>query len=272
MKHPAKIPKANYRSDPFVDSFTEIERENTEITIGDSTKIDSLFSILNEQPDYIKCLCSLIPKSDFHDVRVSSHYRLDDDDNNREMSFRIYSGEQIKMNGFISELSVRFDTLLPSDMNPNPINAEWIEFLRANPILYTKIFRKQDVDSTIDTEQDPSFDDSDVTHLKSKCYFFGGSYFRGISLSDIQQYLFYVGTEVQASEYIDIISARELLLSKNSAPAQDVTLQSLSTFEDDVSEGKIKLTFPDNSNYKSVLMTKNTVVSDVVQILFTKEG
>jgi hypothetical protein len=56
------------------------------------------------------------------------------------------------------------------------------------------------------------------------------------------------------------------------SPAIDVTLQSLSTLEDDIVEKKVVLAFPDGTHYKSVAAEKTTVTSDVFQILFKKEG
>jgi hypothetical protein len=185
------------------------------------------------------------------------------------MSFRPYSGENIRMNGFVSELIVRFRELLPAE--EIQIKPEWIEFLKSNPEIYTKNFRKQEVDAEIEGMPDQEYGSSDILHVKSRCHFFAGSYYPGIDLSDIQQYLFYVGTAIQAQEYIDIISAKELITSRVNSPARDVTPQALTTLVDDICDGKIEINFPDGTKYHSVLITKPTVISDIVHILFKKE-
>ncbi|MDR1034770.1 MAG: hypothetical protein LBL32_02440 [Holosporales bacterium] len=273
MKNITQTPKTHYLNTPFIDGFTEIEKENTEITIGNSNKIDDIFYTTDEQSEYIKCLCSLIPKTEFRNVNVTMRYRATTNEDDRELikSFRPYSGENIRMNGFISELTVRFRELLPSETPETPIKSEWTKFLKTNPEIYTKIFRKQEVDAEIESMVDSEYSTSDILHVKSKCHFFAGSYYSGIKLSDIQQYLFYVGTTFQAQEYINIISAKELVSSKVASPGPNVTLQSLSTLEDDIYDGKIEINFPDETKYHSVSITKTTIVSDIVQILFKRE-
>jgi hypothetical protein len=274
MKNITQTPKVHYLDTPFIEGFTEIEKENTEITIGNSNKIEDIFCTTDEAAEYLKCLCSLIPKSEFRDVRITTRYRetMADDAQERTMSFRPYSGENIEMNGFISELSVRFRELLPSETSVTSINSEWTEFLKSNPEIYTKIFHKQEIDAEIESMPDQAYGPSDILHVRSKCHFLAGSYYPGIELAGIQQYLFYVGTSIQAQEYINIISAKELIASKLNAPARDVTLPSLSTLEDDICDGKIEINFPDGTKYRSISITKTTIISDIVQILFKKEA
>ncbi|MDR1476487.1 MAG: hypothetical protein LBI20_04235 [Holosporales bacterium] len=274
MKSAIKTPKLHYLvNTPFIDGFTEIEKENTEIVIGNSHMIDDLFCTTNESVEYFKCLCSLVPKSEFRDVRVRTRYRAPtvDDVSENVMSFSLYSGEQIRMDGFISELAIRFRELLPLESDDGLIKSEWVEFLKTSPEIYVKTFHKQYSDMEIENTLDPGFEGSDILHVKSKGYFFAGSYYAGIKLSDIQQYLFYVGTEIQAREYINIISATELISSRNIEPAPIVTFQSLSTLEDDVCDGKVVINFPDGSEYQSIAISKNTLVSDIVQMLFKKK-
>ncbi|MDR2598611.1 MAG: hypothetical protein LBC25_02730 [Holosporales bacterium] len=275
MKSIIQTPKVNYLNAPFIECFTEVEKENTEIIIGNSNKIDDIFCATDESAEYIRCLCSIIPKAEFRNVRISARYRTmitDDDAQEKTMSFQPYSGKNIGMNGFVSELSVRFRDLLPAGEQEAPIKSEWIEFLRSNPDIFTKSFNKQEVDSEIESISDQEeYGPSDIVHVKSKCHFFAGSYYPGIHLPDIQQYLFYIGTALQAHEYINIISARDLVTSGIHSPAQEVTPQSLSTLVDDISDGKIEINFPDETKYRSVSITKTTLISDIVQILFKKE-
>ncbi|MDR0640275.1 MAG: hypothetical protein LBF65_00860 [Holosporales bacterium] len=268
MKKP--IPRSHFSGAPFTDVFAWIESDNTEILIGNSEKPEYLLEDSAQNPEYITLHCSIIPKSEFPMVNVTTHYATstDDDSSKHTLTYDIYSGQCINMKGFVSELMLRFRGFqLPS----MPVKREWIDFLKLNPDIYTKTFGIQNHDIQIENFVDNSFEDSDILHIKTHGYFFAGSYHLGMKLSDIQQYCFYMGTGLHAEGYINIISARDMISTNNVPPAPDVTLQTLSTMEDDVCDGKIKITFPDGATYTSVSITKTTVVSDIAQLTFKKE-
>ncbi|MDR1234007.1 MAG: hypothetical protein LBJ92_02590 [Holosporales bacterium] len=270
-----QIPRSRFSNTPFIDGFTGIDNDNTEILIGNSEKQEYLLNEPDDNPKYMTLFCSIIPKSEFPKINVSTSYAtsIDDDAAKSTMTYGIYSGQPIRMKGFVSELAFQSRGLLSSDTSS--IKNEWIDFLKLNPNVYTKVFHTQTHDIQIENAVDNAFDDSDVLHVKTRGHFFAGSYYPGIKLSDIQQYFFYMGTGLQAENYINIISARDIISTNNVLPAQDVTLQTLSTLEDDVCDGKIRITFPDGAQdgvtYTSISITKTTIVSDIAQIILKKE-
>jgi hypothetical protein len=184
------------------------------------------------------------------------------------MSFDIYGGEHIDMNGFVSEIDIVFHGF---PCESNHLSEGDVQFLIDNPHIYTKKFATQNESVEIDSFVDNSIEESDIVHSKTKAHFFAGSYYKGITLQEIQQYLFYVGTEYQANEYISIISGSDLIRLKKTEPSDEVTTESLSTLEDDIAEQSIVINFLDGSIYKSVSAEKTTLTSDVFQILFKRE-
>jgi hypothetical protein len=262
-----KLPRAKFTSDPYINGFTEVERDVTDILIGSSHKPDELFNF-EDEAEYIRLLVKIVPKFEFERPQISAKYRMGEDDDDRVMSFDIYGGESIDMLGFVSSITITFHGL---SCEPTFLSEKNIQFLIDNPDIYTKSFQTQSSDIEIENFVDDSLEESDIIHTKTKAHFFAGSYHGGIRLSDIQQYMFYMGTEYQANEYISVISGRDLINLKRVNSAEEVTLESLSTLEDDIVDRRITLTLLDGLAYRSVSAEKTTVTSDVFQILFKKE-
>jgi hypothetical protein len=267
-----KSPRARFTISPYVSGFTEIENGTTDILIGSSKKPDDLFRTdFMDGTEYIRLLVRAVPKVEFTRPQISAKYRVseDEDEEERVMSFDIYGGDAIDMNGFVSEVTIVFHELSGESIG---LNEEYVQFLRANPNIYKRSFKIQACDSEIENFVDESLEDSDVIHTKTRAHFFAGSYNAGAPPSAIQQYLFYMGTEYQANEYISIVSGADLLRLKRVEPADDVTLEALSTLEDDIVDRKVVLTFQDGTVYRSVSSEKTTTTSDVFQILFKREA
>jgi hypothetical protein len=260
-------PKAKFSSDPFVDGFIGIEKENTDITIGNSEKLDNIF--FDENQEYLKLLCSISSKSDFGDVTISARYKEKEDEGIKMMSYKLYDGSNIDMNGLVSEISIEFREVIPEF---GDFRSPWEDFLVKNKVIYTKEFQTQKLSKNIENFIDYDLEETSIIHTKSKAHFFAGSYFKGIKFSNIQQYLFYIGTGRQADPYISIIPAHEVCQLKKIKLNSDVSIESLSTLEDDICDGKVSITFPDSrATYKSVMVAKNTLTSDVFQILFKRD-
>ncbi|MDR0942106.1 MAG: hypothetical protein LBM19_00615 [Holosporales bacterium] len=260
------LPKAKFSSEPFVDGFVEIEKENVDLTIGNSEKLDDVF--VGDNPEYLKLLCSISSKSDFKDVVISARYREKDGESVKIMSHRLYDGSSADMSGLVSEISIECLEIIPEE---GIVKSSWKDLLAENKVIYTKQFQTQKLSKNIDNFIDRDLEETSIIHTKSKAHFFAGSYFQGIKFSDIQQYLFYVGTGYRAEPYISVISAKDICQSKKAKLNADVSMESLSTLEDDVCDGKISITFPDdNATYKSVVAYKNTLTSAVFQILFKR--
>lgn len=260
-------PKARIFGNPFVDGFTDIEKESTNLTIGESSMLDNIFH--DDLPEYVKVLCTLSPQTEFGNVVISARYKEREDGEVKSMSYKLYDGSSINMTGFVSELSITAIDVLPDFGVPD---GELQSCIAANNVIYTKKFQTQTASTNVNNFVDRSVEESGVIHTKSKAHHFAGSYFSGIKLSDIQPYLFYVGTSYQAKPYISIVSASDVLQVHKAELSPGITPDSLSTLEDDICNGKVEITVPNSDiSYKSMASIKETVTSDVFQIIFKKE-
>ncbi|MDR2666506.1 MAG: hypothetical protein LBB34_00080 [Holosporales bacterium] len=261
------LPKAKFASDPFVSGFTDIEYENANLIIGESKKTDNIFSC--EYPEYIRMLCSITYKTEFPNTAITARYKVTHDGDLKTMSYNLYDNSRINMNGFVSEVVIEFNELQP---NSDFVKKSWQEFLTANKILYRKKFGLQLSSRNIENFIDDSSEQSGIIHTKSKAHLFAGSYFKGIKFSDIQQYLFFVGTGRGATEYISIIPAKDVLQTGKVKLDSSIPVISLATLEDDICNGNLEITFDMDTKYRSILAEKSTLTSDIFQILFKREG
>lgn len=259
-------PRASFSNSPFVNGFTDIEKENLDLTIGSSEEFEDLFS--DDAPQYLKLICKLSAKSEFPNITISAGYKITDDGELQMMHKNLYDESEISMNGIVSEVAIEFLDFHHDFQNAGKY---FKNQLLENPVIYKKTFPKQTASKRIDNFLDDLMEQNGIIHTKSKAHFFGGSYFSGIKFSDIQPYLFYVGTGLQATEYIKTISAKEVLQSGKVKLSPEISSDSLSTLEDDICNGVLELNF-DNEIYKSVIATKETLTSNVFQILFRKEN
>ena len=259
-------PRAAFSNAPFVNGFTDIEKENLDLVIGSSDEFENLFSY--ESPEYIKLICKLSVKSEFPNVTISAGYKVTEDGELQMMQKNLYDGSEISMNSVISEIEIEF---LDFQQDFGIVKKSWKDLLIESPVIYKKEFPKQTISRRIDNFIDNSVEQNGTIHTKSKAHFFGGSYFGGIKFSDIQPYLFYVGTGLQAEEYINIISAKEVFQNGKVKLSPEIQIDSLSTLEDDICNGTLKLNL-DDEIYKSVIAIKETLTSNVFQILFKKEN
>jgi hypothetical protein len=259
-------PRTRLLGNPFVGSFINIDRDSTNITIGDSEVLDNIFH--DDSPEHIKLLCSISTHTEFADVAVSARYKEKSNGGVKTLSYRIYDGSPINMNGFVSKLSIRALDILPEF---GTIDSRWQSYIAENSVIYTKHFQTQTTSTNVENFMDHDTQETGIIHTKSRAHSFAGSYFSGIKLADIQPYLFYVGTGYQAKPYISIISASDALRLGKVTLAPGVSGDSLSTLEDDICNGNILLSIPDcDTIYKSVAATKETLTSDIFQITFKR--
>jgi hypothetical protein len=235
-------------------------------------------------PETLTIQAEIKPVAEFSRPIISTTYRVsEDDDEERTMAYDIYGGDALKMRGFVSGVDITFKRI-PSDLGPRALPKDkrlLEEYLQRNPVLYQKKFNVQRQDATIPNFDDDSLEESDIFHTKTKAHFFAGSYHRGIKLSDIQQYTFYMGTGYRAEEYIAVLNARDLVDSTQASPAPGVTLSTLSTLEDDIVEGKIEFSIPHPAaefsafarplRYKSVAANKDSLTSNIFDIILQRE-
>ncbi len=263
MKKYIKKPQAKLFSSPFVNGFTDVETENSNLIIGSSEENEELFDV--NYPEYIKTICEVDHKSEFPDITISAGYKTTGDGESKLMKYKIYDGSVISMEKIVSEISIKF-----LDFSNNYNNSLWKNDLLSNPVIYQKSFRLQNKSRRIDNFLDQSMDQSSIFHTKTHAHYFGGNYFRGIKLSDIQPCLFCLGTGLQGKEYIKLFSAKEILQNNTTRLSPEIEKSDLTTLQDDISSEKIILQFQDQI-YKSITATKETLLSNVFEILFRKE-
>jgi hypothetical protein len=265
-----KLPRAKFFSNPFVSGYSDIDKENSNLFIGASEKPDDIRFGSNDLPEYIFCICNLIPKSEFNPVNVCSRYKENQDSSEESlMEFNIYSGEHINMKGFVSEIAVECTDIFQS-ASYDCIPKHWVDFIQENKIIYNKKFMLQPIDFEIESFFNENLEVTDISHYKSKAHFFAGSYYKGIAISDIQQYMFFLRANIYGEKFINIISSKEILNSNSIPPADEIRFENLSTLQDDISSGKIMLEFPDNVRYKSIDIKKETLTFDICKIIFKK--
>jgi len=253
-------PRARFLSEPFVNGYTDIEKENATFSIGNSEENEDIF--FENAPEYLKMRCKLSAKSEFPDVKISAGYRTTSNGEDFLMNKKLYDGSQIAMNGMVSEVCIEF---LDIQTDCKIISEE----LAKIAVIYRKRFKLQTVSKRIPNYPDRLNQQSGIFMTKSDAHPFAGCYFSGIKLSEIQPYLFYVGTDVRTEPYLKIISAKEAIQSNLVRISKDVDTSSLSTLEDDVCNGEVR--FKANEfTYMSILSQKDTLTSDIFTILFKK--
>ena len=253
-------PRARFVTEPFVNGYTDIDKENTILSIGNSEENEDIFS--DNAPEYLKMRCKLSAKAEFTDVKISAGYRTTPNGQDFLMHKKLYDGSQIAMRGMVSEVCVTFLDI----QNECKIISEELGKL---PIIYRKLFQLQNVSKRIPNYPDISNTQSEIFMTKSDAHPFAGCYFPGIKLSEIQPYLFYVGTDVRTEPYVKIISAKDAIQGNIVRICKDIDISSLSTLEDDICNGKVS--FKANGlKYVSILAEKNTLTSEVFTILFKK--
>lgn len=263
MKKYIKKPKAKFFGSPFVNGFTDIETENSDLIIGSSEEFEDVFT--TNYPEYLRIICEIEHKSEFPSVTISAGYKTTSDGESKLMKYNIYEGKALPMDKIVSEISIKF-----LDFSNDYSNLPWKNDLLSNPVIYQKRFRLQNESRRIDNFLDTSMDQSGILHTKSNAHYFGGCYFKGIKFSDIQPCLFCLGTGIQGKEYIKLFTAKDILQNNSAKLTPEIEKSDLTTLEDDIYTGKLVLQFQDQI-YKSIMATKETLISNVFQILFRKE-
>lgn len=263
MKKYIKKPKTKLFGSPFVNGFTDIETENSDLIIGSSEKFEDIFT--TNFPEYLKIICEIEHKAEFPNITISAGYKITDDGERKLIEYNIYDGKILPMDKVVSEISIKF-----LDFSNDYNNLTWKNELLSNPIIYQKRFKLQNKSRRIDNFLDKSMEQSGILHTKSKAHYFGGNYFNGIKLSDIQPCLFCLGTGIQGKEYIRLFTAKDILQNNLAELTPEIEKSDLTTLEDDICSGQLMLQFQDQI-YKSIMATKETLLSKVLQILFRKE-
>ena len=260
-----KLLKLRYENNPFVNGYTDIEKENTDIEIGGSGIPEDFFNI-SCFPETMHCLCELIPQKEFNqEVEISARYKLFKESKEEKIiKFKIYDDKKMKTEGNVSSIDVKFLDILED------FPAEYWNYINENSNLFTKRFVTQKSSCEIPNFIDEELGITDIMHFKTNAHCYGGIYHPGIDLADIQPYVFYMGTGYQSSEYIKMISIKTLLNSDKVKLSPYINLGDLTTFVDDVALEKIVIELPNGIVYKSADIQKKTTVSDICTITFKR--
>lgn len=267
MKTTSKILKIKSHYQPF--DFFDIDKENSTFTIGSMSSDEDVF-MSGDVPNYINIMCEINPIKDFNQsINISSTYQAmsGKPDSTKEFSRNIYDGSNIPVNGFVSSLDIVYRDILPETEIPG----EWREFLTENSKIYTKNFVVQRKNLKLQMSEDPKFETNIYNHLISNAYPYAGVYYKGISIEDIEQSFFYIGTELQAKEYINTISSKKLLSGSSLRLCPGIKGSDITSLQDDVSSGNIRITMPDKTVYQSICIKKNTVISNMCVITFRRK-
>ena len=254
-------PHARFFSSPFVNGYTDIEKEIAVFTIGSSEVSEDIFE--KNLPEYIHALCKLSAKSEFPNVTISAGYRTSPSGKTFVMEKKLYDNSEISMKDMVSEISIEFVCL--EDKSENLKN-----ILPEDPIIYRKTFQIQNASKRIPNYPSQSEGQSGIFVTKSEAHPFAGAYFNGISLHDIQPYLFYVGTNPRGEPYIKSISATEALQTGKVDISKEINSNQLSTLEDNICNGDIQIEL-DGTTYRSLYATKQTLTSNVFSISFKRK-
>ncbi len=269
-KKSLNTPRAKFTDKPFVNGYTDIEKGNTVFTIGNSGENEDIWA--DNPPDYVKMRCKLSAKAAFPDVTISAGYRTTPSGQDFVMQKKLYDGSEISMNNIVSEVNIEFLECQTLDYQAPNFQSDCTiaqnELLK-NPVIYRKVFQIQNISKRLPNYPDTSNEQSEIFTTKSEAHPFAGMYFTGIKLSNIQPYLFYVGTNLQTKPYVKIISAKEAIRENSVKICKDIDVDALSTLEDDICNGKVKFT-TDETTYTSIFAQKDTLISDVFTILFKK--
>ena len=255
-----KIPRTSFVSKPFVNGYTDIDKYNTVFVIGNSDETENIFE--ETAPEYIKMRCKLISRAAFPDITISAGYRTSPNGQDLVMQKKLYDGSEILMKNMVSEVDIEF---LDFQSEKNVDKTIFIK----NPVIFKKMFKIQNVSKRIPNYPDKTNEQSEIFMTKSDAHLFAGEYYPGIKLSDIQPYLFYVGTDARTEPYLRVISARDALQTQKVKISKDIVIGLLSTLEDDICNGAVKFVLH-NYNYYSISAQKNTLTSNIFAILFRR--
>ena len=253
-------PRIKFSALPYSHCFTDIDKSDSILEIGNSEYFEDVFNdSKDDNPKLLTVICELIPHIDFKNVSMNMKYRNEIDSNKYEIvSFNLYNNSTINMNGIVSSIDVIAKTVLSSQ---RAINIK-------NHRLYTKNFIVQTIPKELKTIEEITCSGIDT---KTHVYPFAGCLRSYMEMKDIQPYLFYIGHEYNQSPYINLVSATDFFKSQDILVSENIAIKSLSTLEDDITDGKIELKLKNsNAKYISISSSKNTLTNTYVSIIFEK--
>ncbi|MDR2074832.1 MAG: hypothetical protein LBP31_01265 [Holosporales bacterium] len=259
-----KILKIKQHTEPFLSN--DIDTDLVNFTIGDTDIGEEDVFLDSENPKYIKLLCELKGIKNFPKIScMKSKYKsMPSSKDFLDIEYNIYDGKSVSLNGLVSEINVIYKDSFPE------VPEEWTSWLQENSSIYSKKFHTQKENVQAEMNIDPRYEVTAYNHLISEAYPIAGSYHKGIPIENIEQYFSYIGIGLQAKPYIDIISSKQLLNAKHLKISPLIKSSQITSLQDDILSGKIKITMPNETKYQSLNVVKDTIVSDICVISFKK--
>ncbi|MBQ8651610.1 MAG: hypothetical protein IJ481_03755 [Alphaproteobacteria bacterium] len=191
-----KFPRTSFNAQPLIYGSADDLKSTFSFKIGKSKKLEDIFK--DELPDTIRLMCKIETKSEFQDIEISARYKIYATEEPKLMKFNIYNCSAIDMSNYISNISIKFESMI-YDSKPC---LQLENYLKENNTIFQKQFDIQNSSRIIENYIDQSPDLSNIIHTKSKKHPFAGYYYDGIDLNKIKQHFFYIGTGKQGIPYI----------------------------------------------------------------------
>ena len=98
-------PRANFNNLPYTDSFTDIDKKNTILQIGNTDYYEDVFNNIDNHT-YIETICELVPKYSFNNtVQVTFNYN-DGLSNSTVVKYSLYDNSVVKLQTAISSIDI----------------------------------------------------------------------------------------------------------------------------------------------------------------------
>ena len=263
-----KIIKLKNNSAPFVNGFCDIYKNSTIFTIGESSAKDCFFEKDSKYPKKIVCNCAIVPVQLFDSsVSICAQHRKSY--RTKEvvtMSFSLYDESCIDLAKFVSSVHIKL-----LDIVGNSTFQEIVNQYEESKIIYKKQFMIQEESKEVSVFLDKDLGQTNLIHIKSKAHYFAGLYSHEMSISDIAQQFFYIGTDTSNDEYIDIKSTKDCFADVDSEELEEIDRIHCATLTDDIYNGAIKFKTKNGLVYRSISASKPTFFSNIFQIEFKME-
>ncbi len=245
-------PRINFNNLPYSDSFTDVDKCNTMLQIGNTDYYEDVFYNKNNYT-YLETICELVPNYLLNNnVKVSIKYRNRINEHiNKEAKYNLYDNSIIEMKNAVSSIDIVLRNIVKVSSNLN------------NTIIYTKKFGIQNKDVVLQINEEKN--SVGFINTTSNAYLFSGSF----KPNNIQQYLFYIKHNCNEKPYISLISSKDVLRNNNIQIDSSIKLEDLSTLQDDIINSKIIIDI-NNKKYKSILLNNSTLISNKVNIVFKR--
>lgn len=258
------ILKCKYNTEPLLSSFSDTDKDNVQIMIGENPNnfFEHVF-VSENYPKLLVLLCKIIPIKRFEKKVMiygeGQYVPLD------KARFQIYDGTTINLNNFISGIDLEFYDFNPLYMTDDTVPVEWKGYFEECPKIFSMKFQTQEKSCNVKTFKIDR-------NLSSQLFPFAGYFGNGVQPKDIQQHFFFISINAREN-FAKTISPKDIVNTK-AGLAADTLIQAsqVKSLEDIIVEGEVKLSLPTESDlpvqYESVAIQRHTFTSNVIELYF----